>query len=139
MYTLAGETQCKQIALFRQTLSTTVYMYRAVQKKTMNTQCELGYYVVQTRIVQLHMYRVVQDDGCTDWKTEGSCSHRNIYTAVFFTLHSVLLILTSVLSWVLLRNFRIKVNRGHQGCRRTLARSPEAAKRATGRVKTKNH
>ena len=60
-------------------------------------------------MIQQYYYCIVQNDGCTDWHMAAACSHRNVYTAVFFTLHSVLLILTSALSWILLRNFRIEV------------------------------
>lgn len=69
----------------------------------------IEYCVVETDMIQLYVYYVVQNDGCTDWQTEGACSHHNIYTAVFFTLHSVLLLLTCALSWLLLHNFRIEV------------------------------
>ncbi|KAK7093398.1 uncharacterized protein [Littorina saxatilis] len=51
----------------------------------------------------------ISDDGCTDWQMQVDCSPRNIYTAVFFTLHSVVLLFTCGLSWVLLKNFRIEV------------------------------
>lgn len=51
----------------------------------------------------------ISNNDCTDWMLKGSCSHRNMYTAIFFTLHSLLLILTSILSWLLLRNFRVEV------------------------------
>lgn len=50
----------------------------------------------------------ISNNGCQDWKFEGTCSHRNVWTAVFFTLHSILLIVTAVLSWVLLANFRVE-------------------------------
>lgn len=50
----------------------------------------------------------ISNNGCQDWKFEGTCSHRNVWTAVFFTLHSVLLIVTAVLSWVMLANFRVE-------------------------------
>ncbi|KAL8571094.1 hypothetical protein ACOMHN_010555 [Nucella lapillus] len=51
----------------------------------------------------------LSNNDCSDWMLSGSCSHRNMYTAIFFTLHSLLLVLTSVLSWLLLRNFRVEV------------------------------
>ncbi|XP_076451548.1 uncharacterized protein LOC143287442 [Babylonia areolata] len=51
----------------------------------------------------------ISNNSCTDWMLDGSCSHRNMYTAIFFSLHSMLLVLTSTLSWMLLGNFRVEV------------------------------
>ncbi|XP_025082300.1 uncharacterized protein LOC112556982 [Pomacea canaliculata] len=47
---------------------------------------------------------------CTDWKFSGlACSYHSVYTAVFFTLHSVILVLTAVLSLILLFNFQVEL------------------------------
>ncbi|KAK7486049.1 hypothetical protein BaRGS_00022658 [Batillaria attramentaria] len=80
----------------------------------------------------------VSDNGCHDWEFEGTCSHRNVYTAVFFTLHSVLLIVTAILSWILLANFRVEVGDLIENClvqERDIEQVMAAAR--NGRVKEK--
>lgn len=53
---------------------------------------------------------ILQSNKCTDWKFSGlACSYHSVYTAVFFTLHSVILVLTAVLSLILLFNFQVEV------------------------------
>ncbi|XP_041377932.1 uncharacterized protein LOC121390227 [Gigantopelta aegis] len=47
--------------------------------------------------------------GCDNWVFADDCSHRNVYTAVYFSGHALLLLITSILAWVLLANFRIEV------------------------------
>lgn len=51
----------------------------------------------------------ISNNGCVDWKMQMACSHKNIFTAVFFTLHCVVLVVTSILSWALHRNFYTEV------------------------------
>nr|KAG5698944.1 hypothetical protein BaRGS_024865 [Batillaria attramentaria] len=84
------------------------------------------------------LMEIHSDNGCHDWEFEGTCSHRNVYTAVFFTLHSVLLIVTAILSWILLANFRVEVGDLIENClvqERDIDQVMAAAR--NGRVKEK--
>ncbi|GFO00497.1 vacuolar protein 8 [Plakobranchus ocellatus] len=51
----------------------------------------------------------VATGGCSNWVEEGRCSHNKIFTAAFFTVHALALILTIVMGVFMLRNFRIDV------------------------------
>lgn len=51
----------------------------------------------------------VAGDDCSNWAESGHCSHKKIYTASFFTLHALALILTIVMGAFMLKNFSVDV------------------------------
>ncbi|XP_012945775.1 uncharacterized protein LOC101853990 [Aplysia californica] len=51
----------------------------------------------------------VATEDCSNWTYRGYCSHTKIFSAAFFTVHLLLLILTFVMGAFLLRNFKIEV------------------------------
>ncbi|XP_052213965.1 uncharacterized protein LOC127832502 [Dreissena polymorpha] len=48
-------------------------------------------------------------DGCPSWTFENGCSRQNIYTGVIFSVHALLLLVTSVVMAMLLFNLRIEI------------------------------
>ncbi|XP_064610892.1 uncharacterized protein LOC135475078 [Liolophura sinensis] len=50
----------------------------------------------------------IQNNGCPEWEATGHCSTKTIFTAVFFTLWAVVLVLSDIIIWVLLWNFKFR-------------------------------
>ncbi|KAJ8319922.1 hypothetical protein KUTeg_001509 [Tegillarca granosa] len=51
----------------------------------------------------------VVNHGCTDWIFTGDCSHRNVFTAIFYTFESVLLLTSAVICGILIYSFRLEM------------------------------
>lgn len=50
----------------------------------------------------------VADHGCKDWVFVDECSHKNVFTAVFYSAHSVILLASAILIGLLFVNFRLE-------------------------------
>ncbi|XP_071109171.1 uncharacterized protein [Haliotis cracherodii] len=47
--------------------------------------------------------------GCADWTFVDECSPQKVYTAVFFSVQALLLLVSGILAWVLLGNFKTEM------------------------------
>ncbi|ESO99473.1 hypothetical protein LOTGIDRAFT_231090 [Lottia gigantea] len=53
-------------------------------------------------------WTTIVNHGCKDWMFVDDCSHRQVFSAVLYTIHSVLLIISTVIVCLLLVNFRVE-------------------------------
>ncbi|XP_050412205.1 uncharacterized protein LOC126827070 [Patella vulgata] len=51
----------------------------------------------------------IVNHGCKDWMFVDDCSHQQVFSALLYTVHSLLFIVSVVVIWILLINFRVEV------------------------------
>ncbi|XP_022286351.2 uncharacterized protein LOC111099210 [Crassostrea virginica] len=51
----------------------------------------------------------IVNHGCKDWEFVSECSHKNVFTAIFFAMQSLLLLLSAIVVGVLFFSFRLEV------------------------------
>ena len=64
---------------------------------------------VCVNIIVFFHFLFLQSGDCSHWVESGHCTHKKIYTASFFTLHALILILTIVMGAFMLKNFGVDV------------------------------
>ncbi|XP_056009055.1 uncharacterized protein LOC125663732 isoform X2 [Ostrea edulis] len=54
-------------------------------------------------------WMTVVNHGCKDWEFVGECSHKNVFTAIFFALQSLLLLLSAIVVGAMFVSFRLEI------------------------------
>lgn len=54
-------------------------------------------------------WMTIVNHGCKDWEFVDGCSRQNVYTAIFFSIHALVTLITTLLCKILAYNFRIEV------------------------------
>ncbi|XP_062575791.1 uncharacterized protein LOC134237671, partial [Saccostrea cucullata] len=54
-------------------------------------------------------WTVIVNHGCKDWEFISDCSHKNVFTAIFFAMQSLLLLLSAIVVGVLFFSFRLEI------------------------------
>ena len=72
-----------------------------------------SYYNIYPSIIFIHVHEycccvILQNHGCPGWVFVDDCSHHNVYTAIFFGIHSLTFIMTAILLWVMVANFKFE-------------------------------
>ena len=57
------------------------------------------------------LYFLPQAHGCPGWDFVDDCSHHNVYTAVFFGIHSLVFLFTALHLMVMFDNYRFQVSK----------------------------